>query len=451
MSFRNFLAESIILPTSDFALGYSINKHLKFLLESQWWSKSEIEYYQNERLRELIKHAYETVPYYNELFKKLRLLPSDIKTKDDLTKLPVLTKDIIKVEGVSRFLSNTISRKKLIYMSSSGSTGEPIQFYHTKHSDSFLKAAAIRSWFWMNYNLGDKYVKLSMNPRSSFIKRIQDYANNSLYISATRLEIDIFKNILEQIKSFNPKFIRCYPTPLNFLAETTKLISKFEIANLSAINTTGSTLHPNVRDNIENTFKTKIYDSYSCEGGTIFAQCERNQNYHAAEEYSISEFIRDEFSTNHASNPVRHITTDIHNYATPFIRYDTQDYIVLSNDKSCSCGRNLLLIASIMGRDSDILITPSGRYLIVENFAAYFEWITSIEQFQIYQEKLNLIRMRLVVKDSFNNKTKEQIYKYWIDYIGEDVKLIIDVVKEIPLTPSGKRRNVIRNSEVRIW
>lgn len=96
MAITNWITENIILPLSDIALGQSIKRHLDFLQKSQWWSEGDLKEYQNEKLRSLIKHAYENVPYYNDLFRKLRLKPNDIKDTNDLLKLPILTKEDIR-------------------------------------------------------------------------------------------------------------------------------------------------------------------------------------------------------------------------------------------------------------------------------------------------------------------------------------------------------------------
>ena len=67
-------------------------RFLDLLMESQWFSRQDLEDYQNERLRDLVAHAYATVPYYRELFDSLKLKPTDIQTSADLPKLPVLRK-----------------------------------------------------------------------------------------------------------------------------------------------------------------------------------------------------------------------------------------------------------------------------------------------------------------------------------------------------------------------
>ena len=95
MSLSNFIIRNIFLPMSDLFLGRSVSKHLRFLNRSQWWSSEDIRTFQNTRLRHLIEHAYTNVPYYNEVFKNNNLSPSDIKSVEDLKKLPILTKDIL--------------------------------------------------------------------------------------------------------------------------------------------------------------------------------------------------------------------------------------------------------------------------------------------------------------------------------------------------------------------
>ncbi len=451
MSLKNIISEQAILPLSDLITGNSIAKNLKFLMKSQYWSRQQIDDYQNQKLQQIIQHAYSYVPYYRELFEKNKLKPEDIKTKDDLYKIPITAKSDLKNNN-GKHLAPNISVRELLFRSSSGSTGEPFQFYTTKNAESFLKAAAIRGWYWMGYRLGDKYVKLSMNPRTSIQKKIQDKINNSLYLTSTQLSSSVFEKIKTQIHKFDPTIIRCYPVPLLFLAnqivaDDNECLNK----SLKAINTTGSTLSDENRKFIENVFNVRIYDSYSCEGGTIYFQCSNSQFYHPAEEYGISEFIEDDFSKANDDSPLRHITTDLHNYASPFIRYDTQDYIIVEDKENCGCGRNYINIKKIMGRDSDILITPSGKYLIVENFVAYFEWINEVDQIQVVQDKKNEIVINMVVNDTFSQAKLKEIFSYWKSYIGDDVMLSLTVVDEIQLTPTGKRRTVIRNPEIKLY
>lgn len=434
----------------DLLTGSSIYEKLNFLMESQYWTAEQLQTYQNHRLQLLINHSYTNVPFYRELFDDLGLKPADIQTKGDLEKLPIITKEMLK-NCKGKHLAQNISKETLIFSSSSGSTGEPFQFYSTKSADSMLKAAAIRGWSWMGYTLGDLYVKISMNPRDSILKRIQDFVNNSRYLSSNQLIESEFNRIIDEVLKADPDYIRCYPVPLFYLSsQIDNRFKNYSGKNLKAINTTGSTLLDDVRAKVEKVFNVKIFDSYSCEGGAIFFECPTHGFYHPSQEYAIQEFVEDSYTYADPDHPVRHITTDLHNFASPFIRYDTQDYLVLGDEKKCSCGREMLNIRKIKGRDSDVLITPSGKYLIVENFVAYFEWITEVDQIQVIQDEIDKITFNLVVNESFNDILLLKLKNYWQNYIGNDVKLSFQIVDQIELTPVGKRRTVIRNPNIRI-
>src|SRR5690242_8129709 len=76
--------------------GGKFRKLYKEFEQNQWLSAGELEDYQNDQLKALIRHAYETVPYYSQLMRSLNLHPDDIKRASDLPKLPTLTKEIIR-------------------------------------------------------------------------------------------------------------------------------------------------------------------------------------------------------------------------------------------------------------------------------------------------------------------------------------------------------------------
>ncbi len=449
MHFTNSILEKIVLPLSDRILGRSISKNLNELLESHRWSRQRLDDHQDYYLRKLIDHSYHNVPYYNDLFKQYKLDPRDIKTKHDLYKIPILTKEVFRKNFPDKISAVNIPQNGLVLQESSGSTGQPLQFYETNLTVSLHKAMAIRAWYWMNYRFGDRYVKISRRPRNSVLKNAQDFLNNSRYIFFDELTEDVFSNIARELESTNPKIIRCYPVPLFYLSQVIERQGGIKVNNLEAVSTTGSTLHPYMREKITEVFNVPVFDSYSCEGGGIFAQCESLTNYHASEEYAISEFVEDDFSKNDPDKSKRHITTDLFNYASPFIRYDTQDYVV-PGDSKCICGRDSLTLSKIKGRDSDILFLPDGRYLLEYDFYYFFDASKTINQYQVYQEKKNLIRIRLVINRFFNTKEEKRILEYWKDFLGSGTEISLEIVDKIDLTPTGKRRIIIRNTGINL-
>jgi len=441
MSLKNSLSENIILPFSDFMAGQSVTKHLKLLQKSQFWSKEQIIAYQNQKLDFLINHAFNTVPYYRDLMNRYGLKPRDIREFSDLSKLPILTKAIIKKEGINRFTSSKIPRRMTMPQSSSGSTGEPLFYTTTKEAYSMNIAANLRGWYWMGYRLGDRYVKLSQNPRKAPLKRLQDHFSNNLYLATNPLTPENFSHILHQIENYKPKVIRCYPDPLLMLARYKKEHQGFNYKPL-AITTTGNTLFPETRMEIEVAFGCKIFDSYSCEGNATVFECPSHSGYHSTEEYGISEVVN-ESGMSISKGIGKLISTDLWNLSHPFIRYDTQDLVEIDQD-SCRCGRSHLKYKRIIGRDNDVIVASKNQF-IVHNFTIFFSRqdlpsFGAVEKFQVRKSN-DVVIFYLVPTNDYNDATGIFIVNYWENEMGLKVK--IELVDNLPLTPSGKHKFVI--------
>jgi len=441
MSFTNAITENIVLPLGDLITGQSVASKLRFLQASQWWTREQIDAYQNEHLKFIIRHAYATVPYYQDLFNSLKITPEDIRCKNDLKKLPLLTKEIIKQEGTVRFTSDSVPARKRIKKSSGGSTGVPLLYYTSRDAYSLNIAANLRGWYWMGFRLGDKYVKLSQNPRKNPIKRLQDRISKNLYLSTSPLMDENFKSILGRIEDYKPVVIRSNPDPLLFLARFKKQHSDFSYSP-RMITTTGATLFPKTREEIEQAFGCKIYDTYSCEGNSNFFECPTHTGYHSAEEYGISEILDDN------ENPVksgvgRLISTDLWNLAHPFIRYDTGDLVEIDT-KECECHRTHLKIKRILGRSSDAF-TRNNRKFIFHHFTVFFSrrdlpCFGTVERFQIINQKARVL-FNLVVNQNFNEAISSFIRTYWQKEMQTTVE--IQIVEHIPLTESGKHQLII--------
>jgi phenylacetate-CoA ligase len=443
----HFVNEKIILPLYDLLQGFSISEKLTFLFQSQYWTKEQIISYQEKRLQELIRYVYSNVPFYNKWFKDQKLNPQDVKQLEDLCKLPIISKTEIR-QNFHSFKSVNLDEKGVVRMNSSGSTGEPFEYFLSNDAYSMRYAAALRGWYWMGYRLGDYYAKLSQNRRSSTLKKIQDFINRCLYIYMPDLSQPSIKSIIQRIEKVRPEYVRCYPDPLMLIAKTLRNEDRY-LRGIKAINSTGNILTPEDRAIIEERFSCPVFDSYSCEGGSLFYEGPTRDNYLGSSEYAITEILNNEGIEVNPGETGMHVTTDLWNYAMPFIRYNTQDMVVKSDNVS-SCGRQLTGIDKIIGRDNDILVTPSGNLLIVHLFTIYFEYFNSIKQFQIEQLKPDEFIFRLVVENSFTSRIRSEIYDYWQKYLGYEVKLIIEIHDNIPLLYSGKRRFLIRSNEINL-
>jgi phenylacetate-coenzyme A ligase PaaK-like adenylate-forming protein len=445
MALYNWLQENIVLSASDILSGQSISGSLHFLMDSQAWEPQRLAEYQEERLKLLIKHAYENVPFYHELFRQHHLVPSDIKSAQDLHKIPVTDKSAMRRHEPGFYLARNIPVRKSIRLNSSGSTGAPFTYFINPQAYSMSYACAIRGWYWMGYRLGETYAKLSQNPRSGYYKKLQDIVTRSHYMFIKDLTPENLRDTINKLNHTRPDFIRCYPDPLLFLSILIKEGFKLKYSP-KAINTTGNILTSDARNKIEEAFGAPVFDSYSCESSAQFFEDPERKSYRASTEYAITEVLD---SNEVPATTGRHITTDLWNLAMPFIRYDTQDVIERSQESPDS-EIKLASFRQIIGRNSDILVTPSGKYLIVHTFTIFFEYFTEIVQFQVIQTKADHVEILLVVNNKYDKKTEKAIAEGLEDLIGRDVEIIIKTVNEIPVLPSGKRKFIVRDESVKL-
>ncbi|MBQ7191654.1 MAG: phenylacetate--CoA ligase family protein [Paludibacteraceae bacterium] len=440
---RHFIQEQLVLPLSDMLTGQSVHSKLRFLMKSCYWSREQLDAFQNERLRLLVEHIFRSVPFYQDYAREHNLQASDIQTKADLYKLPVVSKEIMRAEGIERFTSTAFPANKRILMSSSGSTGQPFKHYITREDYSMDIAANLRGWYDMGWRLGDKYVKISQNPRSSFLKRLQDIVTRNMYIATADLSDRHLIEIMRQIESYRPVAIRSYPDPLYIIAQFRLQHPEFVWQPMAI--TTGNTLHDHIRRTIEEAFHCPVYDSYASEGNAVCFECHTHEGYHIAEEYGITEVL-DEEGIPVVNGQGRVVTTDLWNFAHPFIRYDVQDRVEVT-DKRCSCGRAHKLVKRILGRDNEVLIAPNGKRFIVHHFTVYFEpTVTpalqdSIDQFQVIRHTDQSATFLLVVNGRYTDAIGRLIADYWQEQFGG--KVDIRIVDRIPIMHNNKRRFII--------
>jgi phenylacetate-CoA ligase len=216
---------------------------------------------------------------------------------------------------------------------------------------------------------------------------------------------------------------------------------------LKSIVTWGDQLHHHYRDLIERVFSAKVSDTYGCgEGMHIAAQCGHGPHYHIHELDVIAEFLDENGYPVPEGKPGRIVLTRLHAGPMPFVRYEIGDVGVASVGKSCACGRNLKLLESIQGRTADYILTPSGNRLIVHFFTGILEHFKEIDCFQVRQEKLDELRLLILPRGPFSRATESAI-RHALQEKGADMKINVELVSEMPMTPGGKRRFIVPSSQ----
>jgi phenylacetate-CoA ligase len=437
---NNRIHKTVIFPVVEAVSGTNIAGTVAQLEKSQWWTKAHLLELQNKKLRAIVQHAYHNVPFYRRLFKQHNILPEDIQEKKDLLQLPVLTKEDIK-KNISDMVAKNIPISRIMSTYSSGSTGEPLKYYLDKASYSAGWAQTFRCWSWAaDFRIGDPYVKIGLEERSSIRKNLQDRVMNTQYIGFSGIHRTNIRDVLKKIGSFNPKIIR---SNTDFIYPIAKMMEQEDFQYSGAtVTTTASILFPHYRNLVEKQFNCRILDAYGGEGTPVSFQCEKCEHYHIAEEDVIVEFMKENEYVSE-EEPGKIIITNLNNYAMPLIHYDLNDLGQFLED-TCSCGRNLSLMKSIEGRDNDIVKTASGDLIPVHFFSYLFRDMPGVDQFQVIQERIDRITFKIVINKQYSESDTEYITNKVRNKTGGQIVVDFQFVGDIPTSGrSGKRRYVI--------
>lgn len=421
----------------------------KSAVKSQWYSYPDLKNDQEAKLRNLILFSYENVPYYHKLFKSLNLIPEDIKTIEDLEKLPVLNKEIIK-ENWEDFKPINLNKMKYYSLATGGSTGTPFQFRLLKH-DRFLSGVMLyRGWGYGGYELGDKMVflagsSLDVGANSRFVNKAHEISRNIRRLSSFDMGNEDMNKYVDTIRSFKPKSIRAYPSSIDVFASFVEDIN-IDLPKISAVYTTAEKLFPNMRNHIGDVFDCEVYDAYGLNDGGVGAyECSEHNGLHIDTERSIMEVVDDNGSQ--MSDGVGNIlATSLHNCAMPFIRYNTGDLGHIIEDE-CGCGRASKLLKEVIGRSVDIFITPEGKQ-VHGYFLMYIFWQhdAGIKNYQVIQKQIDKILIKIVADDNFNPANLSLIRRV-IESKSSSWNVEFEFVDSIEVTKAGKYKFVI--SELR--
>ena len=269
-----------------------------------------------------------------------------------------------------------------------------------------------RGWGYAGYELGDKMVlmagaSLDVGINSFIVTKAHEISRNIRKLSSFDMSTEDMRQYAKVINSFKPKFIRGYASSINFFSSFIDQ-EKIEITAPRAIFTTAEKLMPHMRKNIENVFGREVYDTYGMNDGGVSAfECPEHNGLHIDTERSIMEVVDN--NNLQLENGVGGIlATSLHNYAMPFIRYDTGDIGHIIND-TCGCGRGSRLLKEVIGRQQEMLQTPEGKFIHGEFFTHIFWEINGVREFQIIQNKLETITINMVVEKDFDEKQLDTI------------------------------------------
>jgi phenylacetate-CoA ligase len=440
---RAGLTMSLDFTIKDFFYPCAIARTHVFLRKSQWWPQEKLRAYQCQRLTRLIAHAYRNVPYYTALFDKIKLRPRDIRSPEDLKKIPPINKEGIK-KNFAFLRAKNAARFSPKLFKTHGTTGASMEFYLDKNVLIAEFCRYWRQWGWAGYRLGMRVCDFSSQyflDTDTVTKKIFSFqrTSNRLILNPFLLSQENLSSIVRAIMRYRPLFLKGTPSVLCVLC---MFLKKAKITDITfkAIFTTGEIVLPPQRKLIEETLCGPLFDSYGHMESTVsMGQCAQ-RNYHINVEYGILE--SENASGASAARGVFY-GTSLHNYAMPFIRYEIEDQIdALPEEKKCPCGRTLPIVQGVRGRSQDVVITPDKRF--VGNLFVIFNLVEGVEWFQILQETLTHITVVLVATAAFDVLQKETLLRYLKTALGDiEIEFVFLTLEELCASPYLKYRPIV--------
>lgn len=402
----------------------------RFLNQSQGYSLEELEAYQLKKLKALLTFAYQYSPYYKKTFSENQVEPSDIQSLDDLSKLPIITKNELIRHNSE--IHTTFKFKKTFHAKTSGTTGQSLQFKRNEYSDAFNRAVInhnygsynVKPWYRNGYFWGfNKSLKYKL--KTKFLDALQ---NRFRVFSYSKIEL---LNFIKRLK--RARYIHGYSSSIYQTAKAVNQGLVKKPKRILMVKGTSEMVFDFYQPEIKKAFGTKMISEYgAAEAGIIAFECPKGR-LHINMEGVIVEELNNEI-----------LVTNLHMLSFPIIRYKLGDYIKLApRSTKCSCGKNHRILESVLGRVGETVYGfrhsyPSLYFYYIfknlsENHQLHF-------QYQVLQHKKGSLTVN--ISSALSRSEKQILAKEIERYFKDDVQYTINAQAQIDFG-SGKVKSFI--------
>lgn len=416
------------LPLLNWRAGSRTGRLLRDLARSEQWPRDRLEALQKAKLVSLLQAAFREVPFYRN-GPCPEGSPED-SARDMLARLPILTRADIWQTGRD-MLNPTCAR--VWPTRTGGTTGEPLEIWRDRATAAMGEAALWRGKSWAGIKPWDKAVAVKGFGKGSRRGRLRMRLLNKWIVPAFRPGAQERSQAEELIRRVRPAVVEGYVTDLLSLAEGRDLAS----AQVRAVLTTGEMLYPEQKKILSAAFAAPVFSYYGCnEVSSLAYECEHGAK-HVVDEHVLMEAVDDE-GRPVWEKPGRLLVTDLDNRAMPLIRYELGDTGTLSRE-ICACGRRLLVLSELAGRQQDALRNAAGGRLSATFFAGRFRDLRHLGRFQLVQEDAGSVEILHEGEGPLADAEAQEIAEEIRQRLGSGMQIRTRRVAQIPLTARGKR------------
>jgi len=424
------------------------------LERTQWLDPAEIEQAQLAQVRTLLAHCVENVPYYREQWKATGMTVGDIKTMADFRRIPILQRRIYQ-EQFPNLLAQKLpaGTKHTTKLRTSGTSGMPIQVLQTNLVNLWWFAFHLRDFQWCDFDPRGTVAAIRTITTTDVDRRLvmegvelpywgeqlHQVVENGL---AYAMDIDQEpRRQLDWLRRVQPNYVISYPPNLEYLASLLQEAGE-RLPGLRAIQTIAETLTDETRQRIEEGFGVPVRNTYSCvEAGYLASPCPAGHGLHVHAENVLFELLDEADQPCGPGETGRVVLTTLHNFLAPFIRYEILDGATLGAGR-CPCGRGLPLLTQVLGKRRHQFRLPGGRRKDSGFLVRQMRKLGGYRQHQIIQRALDHVVVRLVPDREWSPEHPARVVKWVQEYFEAPVRVTVETVERLPMTPAGKIQDV---------
>jgi phenylacetate-CoA ligase len=358
----------------------------------------------DRRVRDTVRYAAASVPYYRRLFLDLGIDPHGIRTADDLDRLPLLDKAQVR-ENPEDFLSTARRASPSVSLRTSGSTGEPLTVRHDIASVLDNVAYSEREREVIRRALGGKarFRSMALGYRGSTGDEVRALLHRHALIPhiSTREKAspeDRIEEILGGIDRFRPDVVVGNGAFLEAVfREVAHRGARIHLPRVVIYH--GQAMGDPGREFFERELGIPVYSRYNAvEAFKIGFTCEERQAFHLNSDLTHVRIVDADGKPCAAGQTGEVIISNLVNRATVLLNYRLHDVAALS-DELCACGRTLPLLSDLEGRLEEILPLAEGRFLGPRAIWRIFKTEPDVLQYQLVQERIERYLLRLRTTD----------------------------------------------------
>jgi phenylacetate-CoA ligase len=409
--------------------------------QSRSWEESRR--WQFGRLNMILDIAARLIPHYRTSLRGIR--PDEIIDVPSLARLPLLTKQEMR-RNESQFLTAGFDVSRAFVDKTSGTTGTAltiywpvpaIQRYWASHEVTVRNAVGVDR-FSPRAMIGGRPIVPGGQASPPYWRHNRRW--HQLYLSSYHISPRTASSYAEAIRQSGVVWLTGYGSAIGALAQDA-LDARIAPVPLRVVIVSGDTLQPGMRTAIEEFFKCRCYDHYGqAEGVCWIFECTQRR-LHVIPEFGIMEIVRPDGTACAPGEVGEIVATGLLNEGMPLIRYRTGDSAAWAIDQRCSCGKDTPIVERLEGRVDDYLTTGDGRR--IGRLSTAIKRSPTVHSAQVVQTSPGKGFLLIKPGSGYTRQDGEAIYDDIRSRIGE-FDMCIKEVEEIPRTPVGKLRLVVR-------